>query len=68
MVKPTADRKREQLEWPINDLRFRRGIGTVALQSLMGPVAMVVLRNVFAEQIVQVTFTEHDDVIEQFPA
>jgi hypothetical protein len=29
---------------------------------------MVGLLNVFPEQTVQVPFTEHDDVIEQFPA
>ena len=34
----------------------------------MGPGEMVVLPNVFPEQTVQVPFTEHDDVIEQFPA
>ena len=34
----------------------------------MGPREMVVLLNVFPEQTVHVPFTEHDDVIEQFPA
>ncbi len=68
MVKPTADRKRDQLEWPFNHPRFLGSNGGVAVQSLMGPSAMVVFLNIFAEQTVQMPFTEHDDVIEQFPA
>ena len=68
MVKATADRKREQLEWPSRYTRLLGGNGCVPVQSLMGPGEMVVLLNVFPEQTVQVPFTEHDDVIEQFPA
>ncbi len=68
MVKPTADRKRDQLEWPFNNNRFLLSNGGVAGQSLMWSGAMVVLLDVVAEQTIQVSFTEHDDVIEQFPA
>ena len=53
---------------PINHCRFLDWNGSVAVQSLMGPRGMVVPFNVFTEQTVQVPFTEHDDVIEQFPA
>ena len=68
MVEPATDGKRDQLDWPINHARFLAGNGSVAVQSLMGPVAMVVVLNVFAEQIVQVPFTDHDDVIEKLSA
>ena len=68
MVKATADRKREQLDWPISHCRLLDWNGCVTAQSLMGPGGMVVLLNVFPEQPVQVPFTEHHDVIEQFPA
>ena len=68
MVKVTADRKREQLEWPSRYTRLLSGNGCVTVQSLMRPGEMVVLLKVCPEQTVQVPFTEHDDVIEQFPA
>ena len=68
MMQSAADGKRDQLEWPFNHNRLLGSTGGVAIQSLMGPGSMVVLRNVFAEQSVQVPFTEHDDVIEQFSA
>ena len=68
MVKPPADRKREQPDWTINHCRFLDCNGSVTVQSLMGPGTMVVLLDVFGEQPVQVPFTEHDDVIEQFAA
>ena len=68
MMQSAADGKRDQLEWPFNHNRLLGSTGGVAIQSLMGPGSVVVLRNVFAEQSVQVPFTEHDDVIEQFPA
>ena len=34
----------------------------------MWPSSMVVFLNIFSEQTVQVSFTEHDDVIEKLSA
>ena len=68
MVKPTADRKREQLDWAITYCWFLDWNGCATIQSLMWPLAVVVLFNVFGEQTIQVPFIEHDDVIEQLTA
>ncbi len=39
-----------------------------AAQSLMGPRTMIVFFNIFSEQTVQMSFTEHDDVSEKLSA
>ena len=68
MMQSAADGKRDQFERPLNHNRLLGSTGGVAIQSLMGPGSMVVLRNVFAEQSVQMPFTEHDDMIEKLSA
>ncbi len=68
MVKSAADRKRDQVDWTLKILWHLGVIGSVAAQSLMGSRAMIVFLNIFTEQTVQVSFTEHDDVIEKLSA